>query len=80
MEIITYHYYNDSLPIITNWVTYVKYVFSRCTHTVGTRETFSVCTVVDAGCFYLASLVLFLLSAPDFPLGTPLPLPHGVML
>ena len=49
-------------------------------HIVGTREIFSVCLMVDVGCFYVASMVLFLLIAPDFPLGSLLPLPHGVML
>lgn len=49
-------------------------------HIVGTRGTFSVCIMVDAGCFYVASMLLFLLIAPDVPLGSPLPLPHRVML
>ena len=36
-------------------------------HIVGTREIFSVCLMVDVGCFYVASMVLFLLIASDFP-------------
>lgn len=42
-------------------------------HTVGTQGTFSVCIMVDVGCFYVASMLLFLLLAPDVPLGRPLP-------